>query len=155
MPGIKPECRTRHPTTRCIRRHGGAAQCPRGRAERKPVRDCVQPKLDSVIAPCPCSRRYKLPSLDFRTTIRGINLQGVDFDSLERVSSSASGMSLSLPGDGGDAVGALDPGVLSVPGGRHASMERAHALSLGAPDSIAVVVLSSRKPPDWCCHSLA
>jgi hypothetical protein len=34
------------------------------------------------------SRRYKLPSLDFRTTIRGINLQGVDFDSLERVSSS-------------------------------------------------------------------
>ena len=33
------------------------------------------------------SRRYKLPSLDFRTTIRGTNLQGVDFDSLERVSS--------------------------------------------------------------------
>ena len=56
------------------------------------------------------SRRYKLPSLDFRTTIRGINLQGVDFDSLERVSSfSSGGMSLSLPGDGGDAVGALDP----------------------------------------------
>lgn len=101
------------------------------------------------------SRRYKLRSLDFRTTIRGINLQGVDFDSLERVSSSASGMSLSLPGDGGDAVGALDPRVPSVPGGRHGSMERAHALSLGAPDSIAVVVLSSRKPPDWCCHSLA
>ncbi len=101
------------------------------------------------------SRRYKLPSLDFRTTIRGINLQGVDFDSLERVSSSASGMSLSLPGDAGDAVGALDPRVPSVPGGRHGSMERAHALSLGAPDSIAVVVLSSRKPPDWCCHSLA
>ena len=23
-------------------------------AERKPVRDCVQPKLDSMIAPCPC-----------------------------------------------------------------------------------------------------
>ena len=55
----------------------------------------------------------------------------------------------------GDAVGALDPGVLSVPGGRHGSMERAHALSLGASASIAVVVLSSRKPPDWCCHSLA
>ena len=99
------------------------------------------------------SRRYKLPSLDFRTTIRGTNLQGVDFDSLERVSSSPGGMSLSLRGDGGDAVGALDPRVLSVPGGRHGSMT--HALSLGAPESIAVVVLSSRNPPDWCCHSLA
>ena len=31
--------------------------------------------------------RYKLPGLDFRTAICGINLQGVDFDSLERVSS--------------------------------------------------------------------
>jgi hypothetical protein len=74
---------------------------------------------------------------------------------MRRDSSSASGMSLSLPGDGGAAVGALDPRVLSVPGGRHGSMERAHALSLGASESVAVVVLSSRKPPDWCCHSLA
>ena len=49
---------------------------------------------------------------------------------------------------GADAVGALDPRVLSVRGGRHGSMERAHALSLGASGSIAVVVLSSRKPPD-------
>ena len=31
----------------------------------------------------------------------------------------------------------------------------AHALSLGVSGSIAVVVSSSRKPPDWCCHSLA
>lgn len=31
----------------------------------------------------------------------------------------------------------------------------AHALSLGAWESIAVVVSWSRKPPDWCCHSLA
>jgi len=62
---------------------------------------------------------------------------------------------LSLPGDGGDAVGALDPRVLSVPGGRHGSVERAHALRRGASASIAVVVLSSRKPPDWCCHSRA
>jgi hypothetical protein len=42
-----------------------------------------------------------------------------------------------------------------VPGGRHSSAERTHALSLGAPASTAVVVLSSRKPPDWCCHSRA
>jgi hypothetical protein len=33
--------------------------------------------------------------------------------------------------------------------------ERAHALSRGASASIVVVVSSSRKPPDWCCHSLA
>ena len=32
---------------------------------------------------------------------------------------------------------------------------RAHALSLGTSASIAVVVSLSRKPPDWCCHSLA
>src|SRR2546421_3576634 len=31
----------------------------------------------------------------------------------------------------------------------------AHALSLGGSASIAVVVSSSRKPPDWCCHSRA
>ena len=30
MPGIKPQCRSRHLTARCIRRHGGAAQCPHG-----------------------------------------------------------------------------------------------------------------------------
>ena len=32
---------------------------------------------------------------------------------------------------------------------------RAHALSRGAWASIVVVVSSSRKPPDWCCHSRA
>ena len=31
------------------------------------------------------SRRYKLPSLDFFTTIRGIDLHSTDFDSLEPV----------------------------------------------------------------------
>ena len=98
MPGIKPECRSRHLTARWIRRHGrlatrprrgqyaallprrewcrpehletparhvyrtGAANggtgpgmewswvlCPCGRAERKPVRDCVQPTPGSMI----------------------------------------------------------------------------------------------------------
>jgi len=43
----------------------------------------------------------------------------------------------------------------AVPGGRRGSAERAHALSRGASASIVVVVSSSRKPPDWCCHSLA
>ena len=42
------------------------------------------------------SRRYKLPSLDFRTTIRGINLRGVDFDSLEPVDPSAAAGKLPL-----------------------------------------------------------
>jgi hypothetical protein len=42
------------------------------------------------------SRRYKLPSLDFRTTIRGINLQGVDFDNLEPVDPSAAAGKLPL-----------------------------------------------------------
>jgi hypothetical protein len=46
---------------------------------------------------------------------------------------------------------ALGPGPL-VPGWIR---ERAHALPLGACESIAVVVSSSRKPPDWCRHSLA
>ncbi len=41
------------------------------------------------------------------------------------------------------------------PGGRHGSAARAHALNRGACASIAVVVSSSRKPPDWCSHSLA
>jgi hypothetical protein len=43
----------------------------------------------------------------------------------------------------------------SVPGGRHGFAERAHAISLGASAGIVVVVSSSRKPPDWCCHSRA
>ena len=44
---------------------------------------------------------------------------------------------------------------LSVPASTIPTAESTHALSLGASASIAVVVLSSRKPPDWCCHSLA
>jgi Family of unknown function (DUF6304) len=42
------------------------------------------------------SRRYNLPSLDFRTTIRGINLQSADFDSLEPVDPSAAAGKLPL-----------------------------------------------------------
>ena len=38
---------------------------------------------------------------------------------------------------------------------RRGSAERAHTLSRGASASIVVVVSSSRKPPDWCCHSRA
>ena len=38
---------------------------------------------------------------------------------------------------------------------RHRSAERAHVLSLDASGSIAVASSPSRKPPDWCCHSLA
>jgi hypothetical protein len=54
------------------------------------------------------------------------------------------------------AKGVQNGGYLrAVPGGRRGSAERVHALSRGASASIVVVVSSSRKPPDWCCHSLA
>ena len=48
------------------------------------------------------SRRYKLPSLDVFTTVRGIGLQDSDFDGLEPVEPSAAAgkltMELSLRG---------------------------------------------------------
>jgi hypothetical protein len=61
---------------------------------------------------------------------------------------------------GRDAVVALGAELFSVPGGsarrgRHDPAAGAHALNRGACAGIAVVVSSSRKPPDWCSHSLA
>jgi hypothetical protein len=54
------------------------------------------------------SRRYKLPSLDFFTTIRGIDLWGTDFDGLEPVDHSAVAGQLPL-----DQAGELSDCVLS------------------------------------------
>lgn len=48
------------------------------------------------------SRRYKLPSLDFFTAIRGIDLRSTDFDSLEPADpSAAAGRLLAGPGHRG------------------------------------------------------
>jgi len=49
-------------------------------------------------------------------------------------------------GDGGDAVGALDPRVPSVPGGRHGSMARAHALSVALKRLSRAITPAARRP---------
>jgi hypothetical protein len=46
------------------------------------------------------SRRYKFPSLDIFTTVRGVDLWGTDFDALEPVDPSAAAGKLPLDQDG-------------------------------------------------------
>ena len=115
----------------------------------------LPPPLDAAEHSRPACARGTDPDLPILRFVPSLFARQAATGLMCRDRSSASGMSLSSPGDGGSAVGVLDPRALSAPGGRHRSMEEAHALSLGASASIAVVVLSSRKPPDWCCHSLA
>ena len=78
------------------------------------------------------SRRYKLPSLDFFTTIRGIDLHSTDFDSLEPVDPPAGAGQLSLneAGEVSDCVLSGDLPCSVAVGGRRRPVTIAFSLDL-------------------------
>jgi hypothetical protein len=81
------------------------------------------------------SRRYKLPSLDFFTTIRGIDLHSTDFDSLEPVDPSAGAGQLPLneAGELSDCVLSGDLLCSVAVGGRRRPVTIAFSLDLRRP----------------------